>query len=320
MDARPCGGVGADRGGVDDIEGGRWPDRPLTVAEARELGFSRGFINSKRHERPVRGVRNRAPWEAGFGLAARCHELLPRIPGGGYFCRQTAAQLWGMPSRSPAGESDPIHVALPAPHRAMDTRDAIGHQFQTRDEDVRTLDGLPVSSPARTWCDLAAVIDVRWLVAVGDFILRERDDGPPLASIEELRHAHESHVNPRGRRSRARALPLLDARSASPRESELRMIFHDAGLPAPALNPDIRDGSGRWLAKVDFAWPQWQLVIEYEGDYHRTDRAKWLDDIDRVRRLEAAGWQVARATIRDIVAPAALLHRIDLRRKQYQRA
>ena len=54
------------------------------------------------------------------------------------------------------------------------------------------------------------------------------------------------------------------------------------------------------LARLDFAYPQWKLGLEYEGDYHR-DRGTFRRDIARYRGLENLGWKIIRITADDIL-------------------
>jgi very-short-patch-repair endonuclease len=54
---------------------------------------------------------------------------------------------------------------------------------------------------------------------------------------------------------------------------------------------------------VDFLWREARVIVEYEGDQHRTDRRQWQNDIHRVRLLEGLGWKVIRITASDLSDP-----------------
>lgn len=96
----------------------------------------------------------------------------------------------------------------------------------------------------------------------------------------------------------------------SPKETETRLLLVDAGLPEPVVQHEVRDGR-RLVARIDLAYPQWKIAIEYEGDGHRTDAAQWRRDIQRQRELEDRGWIVVRITQLDLTdGSAALLRRI----------
>jgi very-short-patch-repair endonuclease len=53
-----------------------------------------------------------------------------------------------------------------------------------------------------------------------------------------------------------------------------------AGLPVPECNLVIGDDDGP-IGRVDLVYLAYKLIIEYEGDQHRTNRAQWNRDIDR---------------------------------------
>jgi very-short-patch-repair endonuclease len=82
-------------------------------------------------------------------------------------------------------------------------------------------------------------------------------------------------------------------------ESHVLRLLAAWGLPAPECQHVIRDGRGRFVAKVDFAWPRWRLVLEYDGDEVHTPR-DWEADDDRQGRIEALGWRVERADRGDL--------------------
>ena len=46
-----------------------------------------------------------------------------------------------------------------------------GHRLDLRATDLTVLDGVPLTSPARTWLDLASVLDSEDLVVAADFFI-----------------------------------------------------------------------------------------------------------------------------------------------------
>ena len=83
-------------------------------------------------------------------------------------------------------------------------------------------------------------------------------------------------------------------------ETRARLVFHRSGLPEPELNASVHAEDGHFIARVDFLWRVARVVVEYEGDHHRTDRRQWQHDIARTRLLEALGWRVIRITSSDL--------------------
>jgi hypothetical protein len=165
--------------------------------------------------------------------------------------------------------------------------------------------GLPVTDVATTWSDLAGQLDLDDLVVLGDAAVSSRR----RVTVADLASASARQRGGRGARRRRQALSLVRTGSASPGETRTRLLFLRAGLPEPELNVDV-GSADRWVARVDFLWARQKVIVEYEGDHHRTDRTQWQWDIHRVRELEALGFRVVRMTgadLRDPVRREALL-------------
>lgn len=96
------------------------------------------------------------------------------------------------------------------------------------------------------------------------------------------------------------ALPQIRVGSASPPETELRLAVLRAGLPEPALDVDVLDEHGSVIGYTELAYPRWMILIEFEGDHHRTSRAQWDRDIEKHARCVALGWTVLRHTARHV--------------------
>ena len=88
-------------------------------------------------------------------------------------------------------------------------------------------------------------------------------------------------------------------------ETRLRMILVLGGLPRPAVQVELRDGTGRFLARPDLLYPGARLAIEYDGSNHR-DRL--VADNRRQNRLQRAGYTLLRYTAPDVFdRPGAVL-------------
>jgi hypothetical protein len=90
----------------------------------------------------------------------------------------------------------------------------------------------------------------------------------------------------------------------SPMESEARLVMQDGGLPEAVLQYEIVDRDGR-MWRVDFAWPDCRVAVEYDGsDWHsspealRRDRQKRaaLEEIDGGSFLSSATMSDGTAT------------------------
>jgi hypothetical protein len=238
---------------------------------------------------------------------ALCLSYAPRLKPGQYFSHVTAARLHGMPLPASFDSDHTLHVSTRSPARAPRAVGIRGHKHVVSARDVAILGDLPVSTPARVWIELAPLLTVEDLVCVGDYILWRRQ---PRASPEQLVQVVSGHRGLPGGGRLAEAVPLLSDRSDSPPESRIRYRFWRAGLPAPAVNAPVCDNHGILLAMPDLSFTRYRLAIDYEGDYHRTDRAQWEKDIGRVPRLEDVGWHSTRVSARDLRDSRELIARL----------
>jgi very-short-patch-repair endonuclease len=93
-------------------------------------------------------------------------------------------------------------------------------------------------------------------------------------------------------------------------ETRLRLLLMRAGLPEPELNPAV-PVDGRVL-HPDLLYRPWALVLEYEGDGHRTDPTAWRRDISRREALQSAGYRVLQVHSDDLrVDPQCLVARVS---------
>ena len=97
-------------------------------------------------------------------------------------------------------------------------------------------------------------------------------------------------------------------------ETRARLAFLEAGLPDLELNATVYGPDGQFIARVDFLWRGAGVVVEYEGDQHRTDRRQWQNDIARVRLLEESGLRVIRVTSLDLFRASRLQALLEMLR------
>ncbi len=285
----------------------QFPDRPFTVAEAREHGVSRKRLGARDLTAPFWGVRMKNDGESATSddpstTPGRCRAFSLRMPDHAVFSHVTAAELHGLPLPRALRNLSSLDVTVPEGERPIDAKDIRGHCHRLDPIDFEELGGLRLTTVARTWCDLASVLDQVELVAVGDRIIFH---DKPHATREELARAVDAHGRRWGARPLRAVLPRLSDRAESPRESRLRMMIVDAGLPEPYVTPEIPCTCGS-IHRIDLAYAALRIGIEYDGDHHRTDRHQWRKDVTRIRHLEALGWSMVRVTAGDLESPASL--------------
>jgi hypothetical protein len=209
---------------------------------------------------------------------------------------RAAASLWGILD----GEL-PIEVTV-LRQRKPRVRGAILHRSTDLvPHHILEVDGVPVTSPSRTLVDLGAVVP-RWQVA--DALERSLVSRllSPVEADEIL-----STVGRRGRSGVGALRAVLDERALGQGipdgllEPRMARLLREWGLPAGAFQHEIRDRSGAFVARVDFAWPDRRLVVEVDGfSAHGTPKAMTAD-LARQNRLVALGWTVFRFTWEQVV-------------------
>ena len=237
---------------------------------------------------------------ASAGLQQRVDAVLLGAPPGAVLSHLTAAALWGL--EVPLVRDDHrVHLSVPPARRVRSRADRLVHATLVPSPETRRLGGRLVTSWSRTWIDLAAVLAPGALLAVTDQLLAMGFPADEFPAIVDRSC---------GRRGVARAravMALGDALAGSPMESVLRWLVHEAGLPQPVLQHVVRDASGRFLGRVDLAWPAERVVVEFDGDVHR-ERRVFVDDLRRQNGLVLAGWTVLRFTSADVLGrPAQVL-------------
>jgi hypothetical protein len=165
---------------------------------------------------------------------------------------------------------------------------------QPSDVDVTRVDGCRVTTPLRTAWDLARRLSLVDAVVAVDALAR-RDGFAPAELIVRRR------VQPgaRGCRRLDEVVALADPRAESPPETRLRVALVRAGLPPPEVQYRIDDEDGFPLARVDLAYPEARLAIEYDGAVH-LDRDRAERDRDRDAELVELGWATVRLASDDL--------------------
>ncbi len=189
-------------------------------------------------------------------------------------------------------------VATPSQRSGNTRRDVRARRRMLRPDEVTFHLGLPATTEARTWFDLASSLGMPDLVACGDSALRGTATMTELVSI-----VGRSRHCPGVVRARA-ALPFLDARSRSRPESHLRYALESAGLPRPAVNAPIHDEYGEWLAEPDLSYDDVRLALEYNGTDH-AEVPRMRKDITRGVGISRAGWRT------EVFGPVEVFRRPD---------
>lgn len=265
---------------------------PFTREQALTAGWTPWQL--RRGAIPHSGRDTYLPPDDCTGLLTRARSVLLTMPQGSLVSHATAAELWGI--ELPQSQlSRLVHVVARRQERPRHRADRVVHEsVRLEAADAAQLSGVAITSPARTWWDLATILAPADLLAVTDQSLRT---WCPQDSLQAMlaRHAGE-----RGAVRARRALRHGDPRAESRMESVTRWLLIDSGLPSPEVQHVVCDENGYPIARLDLAYPRLRIAIEFDGAVHR-EADVFAKDLRRQNLLVNAGWTVLRFSGADVL-------------------
>lgn len=225
--------------------------------------------------------------------------------------RITAAWLWARREATIAGLAaaalhgakwidDDITIELVHPNNRP-PRGVLTRRDALLDDEVTAIAGLAVTTPERTAFDIGRRNPQRVAVARLDALARATG-----VKVDAVISIADRHPGARGLRNLEAALELVDTGAQSPRETYLRLLLIQAGLPRPQTQiPVVADDETYYL---DMGWEKCMVAVEYDGEHHRTDSLQYRKDIRRLEALHRVGWIVIRVVAGD--RPAVILRRV----------
>jgi hypothetical protein len=151
---------------------------------------------------------------------------------------------------------------------------------------------MQVTTPARTAFDIGRHT-VERVQAIQRLDALSNATGVKVVDVEAVMAAHPGA---RGLTRLRRVLPLVDGGAESPQETVARLVLIDAGLPAPQTQVEIFGEYGEFIARVDMAYEDVKVAIEYDGPQHWTDPLVRQRDIDKGVALAELHWHVIRVS------------------------
>jgi very-short-patch-repair endonuclease len=157
---------------------------------------------------------------------------------------------------------------------------------------------IPITTPARTVIDLAAVLDEESLEAAAECGFRRRLFG------ERLLGARLSELSGKGRAGTTMLRRILDRRGERAAALEYRLevkmarLLVRSGLPKPVRqHPVAIDGRPY---RLDFAWPSFRVAVEADGFATHGGHRAFHANRQRITRLVSSGWRVVPVTWQDV--------------------
>lgn len=246
--------------------------------------------------------------------------------GDATFSHHSAAALWRLPWVGSWPQR--VHVVVPPSSGGRSTSGVLRHTTgdlasPSSPSMYSVIDGLAVTSLARTVVDVASVATFGQSVAVADAALRRTAHPLPgipstfLAREDLLRELDRISTTHGSLKARA-AVEFSNGLADRPGESMSRVSMFRAGLPAPELQVELAGESGQiWI--VDFWWPEFNLIGEFDGRWKYTDpeflRGRMpeqvlIDEKDREDDLRAANHGFTRWDWPVALSPARMRDRL----------
>ncbi|MGY1680086.1 endonuclease domain-containing protein [Geodermatophilus sp. SYSU D01176] len=269
----------------------------LGSAAVAEGFLTRGQLRVRSYHRLAQNVYADPSLELDHQL--RCRGVALLLPPEARIGGHSAAAWYGAPF---AGLIDPVTVVCPESTRWTGPRGVRVHRTVLDPGDLAVVDDVPTTTALRTAWDVMALEPLTTAVAALDAMARAHHVAVPGLLAMADRGAGRWGVS----RVR-RAVRYVDPRAESAPESRLRVCLVLDGLE-PVPQYEVFDG-GQFMARVDLAFPEARLAVEYEGAHHFLG-TQVDEDAERLARLRAAGWRVIRVAAADMRDLATLIARI----------
>lgn len=276
-------------------------DDVVLSARAAELGASewqcRQLAAGSRAVGVPHGVLLVPPARDLLRSRARAAQLL--VPDG-LLCGPTAARLLGVQGLPFHGPEEPMHLLLPDERTRWQRAGLRLHWTRRPQPESVDCAGLQLTEPGHALLMLQRLVDRRTLLALADSAAHRK-----LVSDEWLDGQRASEAQG----SNEHLWRLVDGRSESPSESKVRLVLHDGGLPAPDLQVQVRDETGRIIARLDLGWREQRVGLEVDSAEHDKPTALYRDRY-RQNELSDLGWDIRHVTAWDAANRPAYVRQV----------
>lgn len=220
-----------------------------------------------------------------------------------------SADIWDVPM-------DEVHLTRRDQRTGRREAGVVQHRGALTENEIVTTSSIAHTSGTRAAIEVLSMpdIDVEHGLVMVNSLLHNGATTPEklvLAADAAARWPHTLAV--------PRVLALADARIETVGESRTFYLCHVQGIPLPVPQVAITDGSGQVFARVDFAWPELGVFLEFDGKIkYQGDLLAGQTVTDVVlaekrreeRIIEATGWRVIRITWADLAHPERTAGRI----------
>ncbi|HUF35399.1 MAG TPA: type IV toxin-antitoxin system AbiEi family antitoxin domain-containing protein, partial [Gemmatimonadales bacterium] len=259
----------------------------VTRGQLMEAGMSPAAIGRRLESGRLRALHG-GVYVMGPTQPDRATEMAAVLAGGptAVLSHASAVPVWGFREGPVAG---PVDVTVPGSGRGRRSGIRFHRVSELADDERAIVDGIPITSVARTLVDVAGMLgsrEIELAVAMAD--------RQGLISSDELATLPERY---RGRPGIPVLTALIGEQAAFTRsEAERRCLemLREAGLPRPHANVPM----GPY--ELDLFWPDERVAVEVDGWAYHSSRARFEGDRRKDAWLRARGIEVVRLTWRQI--------------------
>ncbi|MGU3434992.1 hypothetical protein ACNHUS_18490 [Actinomycetes bacterium M1A6_2h] len=204
---------------------------------------------------------------------------------------QSAAVVHGLQMWNP--DLSRVHLSVNSAHHGRKTAQL--HVHTNRLDQVVVVEGLVVTSIARTAVDLARSLNFEAAVCVCDSALR-------IVTRRELEEALACCSGMDGASNARRVVKFADGRSETVGESRSRVYVQRHGFPAPELQVPLRNPHTGTVVRPDMLLRG--VILEFDGKLKYASQDVLFQEKKREDELTSLGWVVVRWTWDDLSSDA----------------
>src|SRR4051794_30767868 len=259
----------------------------FTRATADDVGFTQRQrqhrLECGRWEQPFEGVYRIAGAPKTWRSQLYCAVLAGSVPTVG--SHRSAAAVYEVPG----ADRSLLEVTSRRWRRSRWSTLVVHETSALAAEDMTVVDSIPVTTIERTLLDLGAVCRPETVERAVDAAIRRE-----MTTIDDL-VATVRRLGGKGRRGVGVLRQLLELRAPDRRvtesdmETRMLQVLRARGLPEPTTQFEVWH-NGRFIARVDAAYVEWRIALEYDSYLWHSNRVERARDNERRNALMHADW------------------------------
>jgi len=253
---------------------------PFSRAAAHAAGVTDSALRGAPWRQVFRGVYVHADAPDTRDVRLQAARLV--LPPYAVLCGITAAWVYGADVR--AEEDLDVHAAFPPGRRTRSRNGLQVCQETLRPTDIWTIDGIAITAPVRTVFDCMRLLRGDNRLVVADVLTYSK-----LTTVDEVSSYFAGQRRMRNLRIARLLIDDIEPLAESPMATRMRLRLVAGGLPRPVAQHEVTTAAGTVLARLDLAYPDLMIAIEYDGSWHWKQRR--ADDRRRAA-LRALDWDV----------------------------